>query len=353
MLLDHGADVNYVGKSGSTLAIAAANGNFKLVKLLVERGADVNRRAGEEDTTALNGAIISKAGIEIITYLLDNGADVNVRTPQTAPIYDVCYTGDVEILRLLIERGVELNISVGNGWTPLHAAYQNAELVRVLLDAGAEIDKIHKESGVSALFLAALGDHEKTVRVMLQYNADINLRSHPVAYHQMDGYTALSSAVLSDRVDNARLLLEAGADLDIKHDDGTFILQDVKGEEMMRTVMEFRPDLTLEDEQGRTVLHSLVFSLPLTKILVHGGCNIDRTDKNGYTPLLGATALSRVEVMRFLIKRGANVNASSAYGSPLNLACFNTSLEAVKALVEAGADVDKGWNTHILSLLMG
>lgn len=342
MLLDHGADASYVGKSGSILACAAENRNFEIVKLLIEHGADFDGRANEEQMTALHKAVASQASIEMATYLLDKGADVNARTPQAAPIYSSSFTGNVDIVRLLIARGADVSFTAEGGWTPLHAAYNDATITRALLEAGADINKINEEGDASALDLASTWNKSEVVEVLIERKADVNLRLYPTGDSLAGGRTALSSAVANDHARIACLLLEAGADINIKHTGGTFILQDVKSEEMMRTLIEFRPVLNLADERGITALHSNIGSLSVVKMLIHGGCDIEVSNKRHHTPLGQAFMENALDTTRFLIKRGAKVNALvEDVRSPLNYACNFSTLKGVKMLVDNSADVNQ------------
>jgi Ankyrin repeats (3 copies) len=62
---------------------------------------------------------------------------------------------------------------------------------------------------------------------------------------------------------------------------------------------------------------------------------------DGYTPLQTAARHGRDEVVVFLIKKGADVNAADRYGyTPLHLAAEGGHLDVVKRLVKAGAKVD-------------
>ncbi|KAK8252580.1 ankyrin repeat-containing domain protein [Phyllosticta capitalensis] len=342
MLLAHGADASYSGASGPVLAVAAGKNSIEMVKLLVEYGADVNFRIKEEDFTALHHAIADSASMEIIEFLLEKGADPNLRTPEEAPLYHAVFRRNVELIRLLIEQGANVNILAGkSNWTPLQAAYKDPIITKMLLDSGAEINAMAEDTGHSALMLAAMFNEPEVVEILLQNNADVNLRGvssqHPYRYD----CTALSAAVSHGHVQVARMLLEAGANVNY-HDKYYSVLRDAAAtsEDMLRTIMEFRPDLTVETEPGRSALHWQTL-LSNVKILVHGGIEIDHVDDSGATPLCHAAAHGNPDVVQFLLKKGASIKTSSKRGSVLHWACRYGSLETVKLLVEAGADVHR------------
>jgi ankyrin repeat protein len=82
LLLDKGADANKRSAGDSTPLVLAA-GDFAKVKALVERGADVNARSGA-DRTALHAAAAQRDSYRLVTYLVEKGADANARdnTPE-------------------------------------------------------------------------------------------------------------------------------------------------------------------------------------------------------------------------------------------------------------------------------
>ncbi|MCJ7454695.1 MAG: ankyrin repeat domain-containing protein [Wolbachia endosymbiont of Homalodisca vitripennis] len=79
------------------------------------------------------------------------------------------------------------------------------------------------------------------------------------------------------------------------------------------------------------------------KLLVEKGVNVNAADVKGYTALHLAVTEKRLEIVRELIKSGANANAEE-YGNkctPLHLACMVGKVEVVKELVEAGAEIEQ------------
>jgi ankyrin repeat protein len=107
--------------------------------------------------------------------------------------------------------------------------------------------------------------------------------------------------------------------------------------------MEFRPDVSIADNDLNTPLHRIRPWTPLdhVQLLVRAGAPLDVQNKDGYTPLSIALLYSNEAAASYLIERQANVNLGShLYGTPLYLACRESTVAMVRQLVKAGAEVD-------------
>ena len=126
---------------------ACRSGNVSTVRLLLERGANVNAR-DKDYGNALEEA--SFAGHdEIVQLLLDCGADVNASgTSGRNTLQEACYKGHDSIVKLLLDHGADVNGAGGIYGDALQTALNGGHdhIALMLLDRGADIKDVHGEA---------------------------------------------------------------------------------------------------------------------------------------------------------------------------------------------------------------
>ena len=160
LLLDRGADVNARTAARATplLVASSANGTDAVVSLLLEKGADPEAAEARGVTPLIAAASVGNTAVAKL--LLAHGANAAAYAPgagqKTAtPLMGAAHNGDVELTRLLLARKPDVNATspdndgvVKNGpiafgsLTALHLATADASpaVVKLLLDAGASVN---------------------------------------------------------------------------------------------------------------------------------------------------------------------------------------------------------------------
>ncbi|KAH0559215.1 hypothetical protein GP486_004272 [Trichoglossum hirsutum] len=203
ILLKKGADMNHpMGRYAGALCEAARCGNERIVKMLLESGA--------RETPALYYAVDHER-YDIARLLVENGADVNARGGEdSAPLLAAARQDSrLKLMELLLRSGADPNLQVpGFYGCALHCAsfFSAVENVRLLLEAGAKIDLLG-EFG-TALQIAATRGSETVVKLLLEKGADVNAQGGKYG-------TALQAAAEKRNGVIAKILLEAGADANI------------------------------------------------------------------------------------------------------------------------------------------
>lgn len=204
LLLDHGADVNHKGGKyrsamrttvfcGNTSAahalldrgveiddeiflLAVENRRKTVIPLLLEKGVDVN--AENKDGTVLQMAIRKGDHDTIAALLKDPKIDINAlggRDGETA-LFCAVEAGNQEVVKLLLDRGADINEPCGNGCycLPKAVGRQDVEMVELLLQRGADVNASHRRSQ-TALITACFSENECLVRLLLSHGADVNI----------------------------------------------------------------------------------------------------------------------------------------------------------------------------------
>ena len=123
-------------------------------------------------------------------------------------------------------------------------------------------------------------------------------------------------------------------------EDLSFEMADTEGNILIKKI-DALDDLEQTDREGRTLLAYAAFygRLDLLEYLVSRGANINAADRNGYTALHGAVQEKRMDVIEYLLSRGADVNAKNAFGGTPIFILGHTAPKALfRLLLDHGAD---------------
>lgn len=212
LLLEAGADINNTDAWGRTpLMRAAWEGRTAMVRLLLQKGADPKRLGREATHNALCLAVKSRDR-QTVDALLEAGLTINERSPNgMSPLYSAVVDNNAQMVRYLLEKGADPNLDgYKDGWNALGFAASDGYdgIVKLLLDHGADIHRCATKAQTNALGLAVQDDRISTVRLLLERGADVN---------QLDpiGCTALYYAALKNHLEVAQFLLQKGANPEI------------------------------------------------------------------------------------------------------------------------------------------
>ena len=177
-----------------------AKGDLSRVKLWVLRDPKaVNRMVGVVNKDGVEVLVLplhvaSTFGqLEIATYLLDRGANINqgMEPGGMTPLHYACGEGHVKVVDLLLERGADPSIATPMGYTPLMVAsfVRRVDCVRSLLGHDAAKTTINAQSveGATALHRACLQKNEDVARLLVGAGADLTVVDKA-------GFTPMSAA---------------------------------------------------------------------------------------------------------------------------------------------------------------
>jgi len=218
------------------------------LKELLEEGFDVNQRF-EEKRTPLMKTVIESESIDVITLLLDSGADINsVDSIGMTALHHASHMCKTPAVKLLLSRGADFEIQDVFGWTPLARAVflpartdeRNFEVVRLLLYAGANVN-VWDKKGDSLLMNAVFKyDNPDAVKALIEHGAEIDATNS-------NGMTPLMlTARNNQNPEIVRTLLNAGADLKVKDNTGHTAWDHIQVNTFLRRTSVYRE---IEDRQ--------------------------------------------------------------------------------------------------------
>jgi N-acyl-D-amino-acid deacylase len=228
-LLDAGLDPNAATKSGGTTALMAAAPDAEKMKLLLDRGANVNLRARSR-FSALMVAAQYQDSEAAITLLLDRGADIGPPA-DGAPVFSAnpfvlaSMAGNVKVLKRLRDAGAKIDegmLIIGTSRaTPMLAAFKfgDMEVARELLALGTPVD-FADGNGITMLGRSVLNNEVEMARMLLERGANVNVVDKL-------GMTPLLWAASSNFGDAEmiELLIKSGARADMRNKDGLTALE--------------------------------------------------------------------------------------------------------------------------------
>jgi ankyrin repeat protein len=307
LLLQHGSDCNAAMIDGRTALWVAANRNREtLVEILLSAGASVNAE--------FNGATVSENAAEnfrwdILERLLEAGGKLRKAwyssTHHTAAQILASASRDSreKIVRLLLSEEPDLD-AINNAL--VEAAYKtNTNIIKILINAGADVNAKSPWNGESALYIAAKSSEStEVVAILIAAGADVNVRV------PSSGQTPLHAASSNGHEKIVKELLDAGVEIDAK---------------------------TIEGETSLYIASHSYFEV--VQMLLRGGADPGLTKNDGRTPLHNAAESNNVDIINVILATCQNVDAKSENGeTPLHCAASRGYESTVEPLLNAGAD---------------
>jgi len=227
-LLDAGLDPNSATKSGGTTALMMAAPDAEKMKLLLDRGANVNARSETKYTALMVAAQYGIHSTPAIRLLLARGAEAGQTQGQPLfnadPLFLAAYGGNAEVLPDLLKAGASLNGEMRLIGTSNSDAISGAvrhgylDVAETLVRLGAPVDRT--DLRITPLVKAVLGDQVEMAKFLIAKGAGVD-------HVDTNGMTALLYAASIDFGSSAMIdmLLKAGARTDMKTRDGKTALE--------------------------------------------------------------------------------------------------------------------------------
>lgn len=323
------------------LDVAIRSGNTDMVTLLLKHGETLD--CVNHELSPLLQAVFLK-NCSMITLILSMGASINFGVENGKffpPLNMAVLRGNFEIATFLIERGADVNVKDSIHCTALHlllphlknieienSINQSAfKLARLLLDRGAQVD-IANKTGDIPLFQAIILCQPKLVDLFL--STPINLNTLLITKQATFLHIAVSPLVVFVPL----------------------VLQDLNKRDywkrrcsIVQSLIEKGADVNKQAGDGRTALHFAAESgcIKFVKMLLASKVDVNKLSKNGKAALHYAAFNGSYKLVKLMLESGAEVNVRDIVGStPLDFGimenesfCYDTA----ELLIDYGADI--------------
>ncbi|WP_165482718.1 ankyrin repeat domain-containing protein [Legionella gresilensis] len=293
LLLDHGANVNCLSRfhDKSPLHYAADVGNVTVVDLLIQHGADINLQ-DDNGKVPLHYALGKPDCMELLlkkgaqTHLNDANGDTPVNYAYMMQLADEVkllkeYGAELSVTKALLLHSfkelsehdfittiaswiankqldintMSLNVD-GNDYFLLHLAVHSNknELVKFLVENGAQVDLKIGDEQYSPLHIAALNNNTTAAELLLEYKANPNIAAK-------DGETPLHCASANEFLDIMTMLLNKGANVNTQDEDQdtpSHYAIERKKEKAVDLLIAHNADANIRNSKGLTPLHKFL-----------------------------------------------------------------------------------------------
>ncbi|KAJ6586047.1 ankyrin repeat-containing domain protein [Mycena capillaripes] len=355
----HLISIQETSSASVAFLFAAVNGHQEMISLLIENGADVNAQ-GPCSGSAIQ--VASYFGHEAaVAFLIDNGADVNAQGGDYGTaLQAAAFRGHDTVVRALVERGADINAQGGRFRTALQASFKarNGGVVQLLLAKGADFNQ---QEGDDILEAAVRRGWEEIVRLVLNHErySDAALRwasehgdtqlvglllTNGADVNRRDKFnrSALIMVAKHGHIEVVQLLLVNGADINAcSRECGTSLREaSSNGHE---NVVQLLLVSGANPAMQTTALQASSYNgdEDTVRLFLENGADANARDTHGNTALQYAATKGDTNVVQLLLDNGANVQASGgSFGKPLYEASKNGHKEVVRLLLENGTEVN-------------
>jgi uncharacterized protein len=336
--------------SESSVADAAMQGGREAVRSLLKQGADVNAAQGD-GMTALHWAA-RHGDVELARTLVYAGANLKATTRLggLTPLLMASQVGDSAVIEVLLKAGADVKAATTNGTTPLMfaAAAGRVDAVKLLLGHGAEINAKESARGETALMFASAFGHVDAMKAIVASGADVKVTTKVIDVKTLtnaeeEAFLRAQQAQRQgvQRAPGAEPAVVGGYSAALARPAGQRAEGEPRSEERRpaesaaqgkpaESAAQSRPSDPARPDPASQVA-GLSRQFRFAELV---------STQGGLTPLHFAIRQGHIDAVKLLLESGADLNQVTAGDgtSPLLMAVINGQLDLAMFLLERGAN---------------
>ncbi|XP_060552348.1 uncharacterized protein LOC132713693 [Ruditapes philippinarum] len=248
---------SHIQKGNSPLITATKRGLFKIVRCLLQNGVDINHR-NVQGQSALDKAIVCNE-FNICAALIQKGCQLDVKAGKfdRTPLHAAVDMGNIEIVELLLNNRASIDTTDHRGENPIHTAALrgNMKILRLLLneDKSLAMNRFKFQRQITTLYHYAVNKENKDLlQILIEHDIDLNMQDQ-------FGRTPLYFAVYYSKPEFVELMLEK-ADVTLAENNGYTPLHAAVfnlNTALVKMLCKYYTDIRMVDRKGNSVFHVL------------------------------------------------------------------------------------------------
>lgn len=326
VLLDHGANPNLPGPKHP---LWPSTYKPKCLALMLARGADTKKTPGVMELAS------SLKNLESVKILIEAGVSPNIRKDGVyTPLCSAIRDDTREIVTYLLENGADPNFNAAEYPAFKSITHKRIHFLPQLVAAGVDLN-----SPKGIMETAVQFNDKDAMLFLFDHNVNPNDRT-------AEGNTALTTAIREGRGELVDLLLSRGADPAVRGQEWPLCMA-VKQPNILKKLLAATPN----PRAFRGVVEMAVVAnqLDSIKLLLEAGVSVEDKNCGVFSPLTTAIREDRKDIVRYLLDvANANINAPGEHLPIVKaLRRYHGDAEILTMLLSRGADINKmhrGWN---------
>ena len=347
LLLNAGAKVDTLDKTGKNLiTYCMERRKYEMAKLLKKHGAQLKSK---EAIFLLQRGLVIGDG-ELVRTLIETGVNVNTKfSDGLSALWIAAFTNNRDMIEVLAEGKANMNIKDKNGKTVLMWAVENdkKEVANTLITHGANVDLMDSKKR-TALMSAVLADKPRMVHMLVKNNAKIDIKDS-------EGNSPILVAASRGNIGLVKLFLEHGSFVnssDMFGNTPLLISLHKNFDDIAELMINKGADLNKANNNGETplIVAAKKGHIKFVKTFVEKGASIDAADKNGDTALILAKRENRHDVVLYLLNKEALIEKRSEQDELMAYATLNSYLDIAENLIQRQISVNRRFSDGLFPL---